>query len=298
MKLFSYLNQAGMPSVGVVRNEAASEFSDVRDLVPDAPTDMRLLLAQTEFMQSLSERAFSGGPAKRQSMENVQFLPVVPQPGKIVCMGLNYAAHAAEGGNAFPAYPAIFLRAASSQVGAGQPLVRPRVSVQFDYEAELAVVIGHEARHLSESNALACVAGYSIYNDASLRDYQRKSSQWTMGKNFDSTGAFGPWLVTPDELPEGAMGLRIRSILNGSTLQDGNTSDFIWSVAQTLAILSECMTLQPGDVVITGTPAGVGYARKPPIFMQAGDACEVVIDGIGTLRNPIVDENPLQEEPA
>lgn len=203
-------------------------------------------------------------------------------------MGLNYAEHAREGGNPIPGYPALFLRAASSQVAHGQPLVKPRVSEQLDFEAELAVVIGRQARYLTQANALDCVAGYSLYNDASVRDYQRKSTQWTAGKNFDGTGAFGPWLVTPDELPRGAAGLRIRSVLNGTTMQDGNTSDFIWNVEQTLVLLSECMTLNPGDVVITGTPAGVGYARKPPVFMCPGDVCEIIIEGIGTLSNPVV----------
>jgi acylpyruvate hydrolase len=162
-------------------------------------------------------------------------------------------------------------------------------SDRFDYEAELAIVIGRSVHAISEQDALDHVAGYACFNDGSLRDYQMKSGQWTMGKNFDQTGGFGPDLVTPDELPAGAAGLRVVTRLNGEILQDGNTSNMIFGVAKIIEILSEVMTLEPGDVIITGTPAGVGFARKPPIFMQAGDVCEIEIEQIGTLRNPIVD---------
>jgi len=152
------------------------------------------------------------------------------------------------------------------------------------------VIIGHRARHLRSDQALDCVAGYSLFNDASIRDFQRKTSQWTIGKNFDATGPFGPWLVTCDELPLGASGLRIQSRLNGQVMQDANTKDFLFDVREALVIISACMTLEPGDVIITGTPAGVGYARKPPVFMKAGDMCEIEVDGIGVLSNPIVDD--------
>jgi 2-keto-4-pentenoate hydratase/2-oxohepta-3-ene-1,7-dioic acid hydratase in catechol pathway len=222
-------------------------------------------------------------------LSDVTLLPPVSRPGKVICIGLNYVDHAKEGGNPIPDYPAVFLRAMTSLVGPGQPILRPPVSEKLDYEAELAVIIGKPALRVREGEALAHVAGYACFNDGSLRDYQRRSTQWTMGKNFDATGAFGPELVTPDELPEGAHGLRIATRLNGRTLQDGNTSDMIFSVARTIAILSEVMTLEPGDVIITGTPAGVGYPRKPPIFMRPGDTCEVEIEGIGVLSNPIAD---------
>jgi 2-keto-4-pentenoate hydratase/2-oxohepta-3-ene-1,7-dioic acid hydratase in catechol pathway len=212
----------------------------------------------------------------------------VPDPDKIVCIGLNYVDHAKEGGHPIPEYPAVFLRTKSSLVAHGQPLVRPKCSDKFDYEAELAIVIGKPAHNVTEADALSHVFGYSCFNDGSLRDYQRKSSQWTMGKNFDGTGPFGPDIVTADELPAGAVGLRIVSRLNGQTMQDHNTSDMIFSVARTVALISEVMTLEPGDVIITGTPAGVGYARKPPVFMRPGDVCEVEIEGIGILRNPVV----------
>ena len=143
---------------------------------------------------------------------------------------------------------------------------------------------------LDPDNALDCVFGYSCFNDGSVRDYQRKSSQWTIGKNFDQTGGFGPWIVTADELPPGGQGLRIQSILNGQVMQDANTHDFLWDVKESLVIISECLTLMPGDVIITGTPAGVGYARTPPVFMKQGDICDIVIEGVGTLRNTIRDE--------
>jgi 2-keto-4-pentenoate hydratase/2-oxohepta-3-ene-1,7-dioic acid hydratase in catechol pathway len=175
-------------------------------------------------------------------------------------------------------------------VGHLQPMIRPKVSDKFDYEAELAFVVGKRAKHLTTANALDCLAGYSAFNDGSLRDYQRKSTQWTIGKNFDATGGFGPWLVTPDELPAGAAGLRIQSRLNGKVMQDANTQDFLWDVVESLRIITECMTLEPGDVIITGTPAGVGYARNPPVWMAPGDVCEIEIEGIGILSNPIIDE--------
>ncbi|MFT8243085.1 fumarylacetoacetate hydrolase family protein [Roseomonas sp. BN140053] len=219
----------------------------------------------------------------------VELLMPVPNPGKVICIGLNYVDHAKEGGNPIPDYPAVFLRVNSSLVGPDQPILRPAASDKLDYEAELAIIIGSTARAVSEDAALAHVGAYSCFNDGSLRDYQRKSAQWTMGKNFDATGAFGPWMVTPEELPPGAAPLRITTTLNGQVLQDGNTGNMIFSVAKTVAILSEVMTLEPGDVIITGTPAGVGYPRKPPIFMRPGDVCEVEVEGIGVLRSPIAD---------
>jgi len=225
-----------------------------------------------------------------QSLKDVRFIPLIDRPSKIVCLGLNYADHAAEGGHARPEYPSFFMRGPSSMVGHLEPLVRPKVSDKFDFEAELAFVVGKSARHLTAANALEHVAGYSVFNDGSLRDYQRKSTQWTIGKNFDATGGFGPWLVTPDELPPGADGLRIQSRLNGQVMQDANTKSFLWGVVETLVLITECMTLEPGDVVITGTPAGVGYARKPPVFMKHGDTMEVEIEGVGLLSNPVVDE--------
>ena len=177
----------------------------------------------------------------------------------------------------------------TSLVAHGEPLVRPLASDKLDWEAELAVVIGRTARHVQATRALDHVAGYACFNDGSVRNYQRKSTQWTMGKNFDLTGAFGPEIVTADELPAGAAGLRIVSRVNGTVMQDGNTGDMIFDVPALIETLSEVMTLEPGDVIATGTPAGVGYARTPPVFLKAGDVCEVEIEGVGTISNPIED---------
>jgi 2-keto-4-pentenoate hydratase/2-oxohepta-3-ene-1,7-dioic acid hydratase in catechol pathway len=215
----------------------------------------------------------------------------VPEPRKIICLGLNYADHAAEGGHARPEYPSFFLRVATSLVGHGQGLVRPRVSDKLDYEAELVLVVSKRARHLTAANALDAVAGYSCFNDGSLRDYQRKTGQWTIGKNFDATGAFGPWFVPAADLPPGAAGLKIESRLNGQVMQSDNTRNMLFPVVETLCLASEAMTLEPGDLIVMGTPSGVGYARKPPVWMKAGDRIEIEIEGIGVLSNPVVDED-------
>jgi acylpyruvate hydrolase len=216
-------------------------------------------------------------------------LPISPS-AKIICVGLNYALHAKEGGHAIPTYPSFFLRVHSSLVPAGAPVIRPKASPQLDYECELAIVIGEKGRHIAESEALDHVFGYTLFNDVSVRDFQRKTSQWTPGKNFDGTGPLGPWVVTADELPPGASGLRIMTRVNGETMQDSNTSDMIFSTANIVATLSEFMTLEPGDLIATGTPSGVAHARKPPAWMKAGDTVEVEVEGIGVLSSPIVDE--------
>lgn len=220
------------------------------------------------------------------ALADVRLLAPVPRPGKVICIGLNYRAHAAEGGFALPDYPAVFLRCATSLIGPGADMIYPQISDKLDYEGELAVVIGREARNVG-ANALDHVAGFACFNDGSVRDYQRKSTQWTVGKNFDGTGAFGPELVTPDELPRGASGLRLVSRLNGEIMQDSNTGDMIFDVATLIATLSEAMTLEPGDVIATGTPSGVGYARTPPVYLKPGDCSEVEIEGIGILSNTV-----------
>ena len=229
----------------------------------------------------------SWGATRAIDAAQVKWLQPVPTPGKVVCLGLNYAAHAAEGGNAAPEYPAFFMRGASSLIAHYEPLIRPRVSDKLDYEAELAVVIGKRARHLTMDNALQAVLGYSCFNDGTLRDYQRRASQWTIGKNFDGTGAFGPWLVPAANLPAGAAGLHIESRLNGQVMQSDNTSHMIVSVAHALVLLSEVMTLEVGDVIAMGTPSGVGYARTPPVWMKPGDRIEIEIEGVGLLANTI-----------
>ncbi len=230
----------------------------------------------------------AGYPAEEDvAVSGVTLLAPVPRPGKTICIGLNYRAHAIEGGNAIPDYPAVFLRGATSLIGPGENMIHPECSEKLDYEAELAIVIGKTAKNIKAEDALNYIAGYACFNDGTVRDYQRKSTQWTIGKNFDGTGAFGPELVTPDELPPGAAGLRITARLNGVVMQDSNTSDMIFNSATLVAILSEAMTLEPGDVIATGTPSGVGYARNPPVFMQPGDRIEVEIERIGTLANAV-----------
>ena len=221
---------------------------------------------------------------------SISYLPPLQNPGKVLCIGLNYVDHSVESGFAVPTYPAIFSRFNSSLMGHGAPILRPRVSSQLDYEGELVAVIGKPGRHIAKENALDHVAGYSIFNDASVRDYQFKSAQWTIGKNFDDTGAFGPIFVTADELPPGAAGLRLQTRLNGVVVQDASTSSLIFDIATLISLLSEAVCLQPGDVIVSGTPSGVGLARKPQLFMKHGDVCEVEIEGIGILRNPVADE--------
>lgn len=227
----------------------------------------------------------------RIPLKEATLAPLVPEPGKFICLGLNYFDHAKEGGREKPDYPWFFYRGKSSLMGDKANGILPKISHKLDFEAELAVIIGSVVpRHTKETDALQYVFGYSCFNDISVRDYQKRTPQWTIGKNFDATGAFGPILVTADELPEGAKGLSICSRLNGQTMQNANTSDMIWSVSETIALLSEVMTLEPGDVIAMGTPAGVGQARDPQVWMKAGDLIEVEIEGIGTLTTPIVAE--------
>lgn len=224
-------------------------------------------------------------------MTDVTYLPVLSAMGrKIVCVGLNYRDHSAESGYATPDHPALFARFASSLVGHGAPLLRPAESRQFDYEGELVAVIGRGGRRIARHDALEHVCGYSIFNDGSVRDFQHRTPQWTLGKNFDGTGAFGPQLVTADELPAGAAGLRLVTRLNDQVVQEASTSDLVFDVATLVSCISEAMTLEPGDLIVTGTPAGVGAARKPPLWMKAGDICEVEIEGLGLLRNPVRDD--------
>lgn len=231
------------------------------------------------------EKAAAGEPVDEASLA---FLPPVVRPAKIVCLGLNYLDHAEESGLGIPEHPVLFARFASSLTGHKAPIILPKVSEQLDWEAELAVVLSTGGKDIAEADALDHVAGYSVFNDASIRDYQLRTPQWTAGKNFDDTGAFGPYLVTPDELPTGAAGLKIECRLNGEVMQSSHTGNLIFSVARTIHLLSTFMTLQAGDVLVMGTPGGVGVARSPQVWMKAGDVCEVEIEGVGLLVNPIV----------
>ncbi len=285
MKLISYRKQ-GTTRLGVV---VADGVIDLNQAQPQVPADLGAALWQGVDVNAAAKAAAASG-APRIPLAGIEYAAPVPRPGKIICLGLNYYDHAKEGGREKPDYPWFFLRGATSLIAHGEAGIRPRVSERFDYEAELAVVIGKKARHLSEANALDCVFGYSCFNDMSVRDYQKKTPQWTIGKNFDGTGGFGPVLVTADELPPGAVGLKIQSRLNGRVMQSANTTDMIWGVAETIALLTECMTLEPGDVIIMGTPAGVGQARTPPVWMKHGDTIEIDIERVGLLVNPIQDE--------
>jgi acylpyruvate hydrolase len=286
---FMCVEQAeGGTTLAVVRGDKAlplapaygAAFADVGALAAAGPAGLEQV-----------ERAVQQAP--EDAWKRVEHLkPALPvaNPGKVVCLGLNYADHAKEGGHEVPDYPSLFMRARTSLIPAGAPLVRPRVSETLDYEAELMVVIGRGGRYLSEDEALDAIFGYTLFNDGSVREYQRKTKQWTAGKNFDATGPVGAVVVTPDELPQGAAGLRISTRLNGQVMQDANTSDMLFPVAPTIAIVSEIMTLEPGDLIALGTPQGVGHARRPPVWMKPGDVVEVEVEGIGVLRNPIVDE--------
>ena len=262
---------------------------DLNQAAPQIDADpLRALESGADLLAAAQQALASQAP--RLALSSLTLAAPVPRPGKIICLGLNYFDHAKEGGRDKPEYPWFFFRGATSLIAHGEPTIRPRVSERFDYEAELAVVIGKKARHLSQADALSCVFGYTCFNDISVRDYQKKTPQWTIGKNFDATGGFGPVLVTADELPPGATGLRIQSRLNGQVMQDANTDDMIWGVAETIALLTECLTLEPGDVIAMGTPAGVGQARTPPVWMKHGDTIEIEIDRVGLLSNPVRDE--------
>jgi acylpyruvate hydrolase len=261
---------------------------DLSVAAPDLPHELAAILALGERgLQRAAAAARQATGSASLRADSMHWRPLIDNPGKIICLGLNYADHAAESRQARPSYPVFFGRFASSLTGHRQPILAPTCSSQLDYEAELAVVIGRRGRALTKQDAYSFVAGYSVFNDGSIRDYQMKTGQWTIGKNFDGTGAFGPELVTTDELPEGAKGLRIQTRLNGQVLQDANTRDMIFDVGDTILLLSEVMTLSPGDVIVMGTPSGVGMARSPQIFMKPGDICEVEIESIGVLRNAV-----------
>ena len=286
MRFTTYLlNQQAR--LAVVDGDSIIDLAGAR---PGVPHELRAALAAGVDLQA-EGRAALASAAARLPLAAQAMAPLVPEPGKTICLGLNYFDHAKEGGRDKPDYPWFFYRGKSSLLGHGQAGLLPKVSAKFDYEAELAVVIGRTVpRHTQRADALQYVLGYSCFNDMSVRDYQKRTAQWTIGKNFDATGGFGPVLVTADELAPGATGLRIQSRLNGQVMQDANTSDMIFAVDETIELLAECMTLEPGDAIIMGTPAGVGQARTPPVWMKAGDVIEIEIEQIGVLRNPIVAE--------
>ncbi len=259
------------------------ELIDVSTLIGPMPE-----LLQPDMRYAIDDAALKG---KHHSVTSLRWLPPVVQPRRILCIGVNYAAHAAESDRPSTGveHPVVFTRFASSFVGHEQPLVRPLASTAFDWEGELAVVIGRRARHVTVADAGGVIGGWSCLMDGTLRDFQRHSSQFIPGKNFDDSGSWGPWIVTPDELPD-ASSLAITTLVNGQKMQDASTSDLIHPVAELIAYCSRFTTLEPGDVIATGTPGGVGFARTPPIFLTAGDVVEVTIEGVATLRNVVEDE--------
>jgi 2-keto-4-pentenoate hydratase/2-oxohepta-3-ene-1,7-dioic acid hydratase in catechol pathway len=237
----------------------------------------------------IAELAKAGGgtPVDRAA---VKILAPFRAPGKIICIGLNYGEHAKETKLAPTQFPTVFARYTSTLVHPGDPILVPKVSNDVDYEVELTAVIGKRAHYVAKADALDYIVGYTVANDVSIRDYQMRTSQFTPGKNFDATCPLGPDFVTADELPAGGKGLRIETRVNGEVLQSDTTDNMLFDVATLVEKLSEVMTLEPGDIILTGTPSGVGYTRKPPIFLKHGDACEVSVERVGVLTNPVVNE--------
>ncbi|HKT76463.1 MAG TPA: fumarylacetoacetate hydrolase family protein [Sphingobium sp.] len=273
MRYVSFRRPDGTPSFGRLDGEAIVELSG-------APSLKAALAAGS--LASLTE-----GP--RYARADVVLLPVIPDPAKILCVGLNYAEHVKETGREQKEHPAIFVRYADSLVADGQPMVKPAVTSRFDYEGELAVIIGKACHKVARADAMAHIAGYACFNDGSARDWQRHNIQFTPGKTFPGTGGFGPALVTPDEIADLAA-LRVQTRLNGQVMQDQPVSDMIWDIATVIEYISAFTPLSPGDVIATGTPGGVGDKRNPPLYMRAGDKVEVEIGAVGTLTNRIIDE--------
>ena len=281
MRFVSY-RRHGVTGLGVLKGDRL--FGGKAD--ETASADLTTLLTEgTAALKQASDRCLAG---EEIDVAEIEYLPPFAFPEKIICVGLNYKDHATESGFQAPTYPALFGRFASSLIGHNAPLIVPKVSSMLDYEGEVVAIVGKAGRNIPVERALEHVAGYSVFNDGSIRDYQFKSAQWTIGKNFDGTGAFGPAFVTADELPAGVKGLRLQTRLNGTVLQDANTDDMIFDIATLISLLSDPFLLKPGDVLVTGTPSGVGLARNPKIFMKPGDVCEVEIEGIGLLSNPVV----------
>jgi acylpyruvate hydrolase len=266
---------------------------DLQAADPSMPNDLATVLRKLDGrLEPLAEAAGRAPASARRPLVGITYALPVAHPSKIICLGLNYLDHVKEGRYAdnLPKFPTLFSRGLNSLVPHLHPLTRPLASETFDYEAELTVVIGKRARHMTLDNALSCVAGYTCANEGSIREFQRHTTQWHMGKNFDNSGSLGPWMVTADELPPGGKGLKIESRVNGKVMQSDNTSNMMFPVAETIVYATTGITLEPGDLLLTGTPSGVAHARKPPAWMRHGDVCEIEIEGVGVLRNPIEDE--------
>jgi len=290
MKVVGFEAEGGL-RLGIVEGD---QVIDLQAADPKVPVNLaEVLAANNGDLKPLNDIAKRAPASARRPLKGLKFGLPVARPGKILCLGLNYLEHVKEGSQRdnIPKFPTIFMRCLTSMVPHEQPIVRPKVSEQLDYEAEMMLIVGKCAKHLTMANATSCIAGYSCSNEGSVREFQRKTTQWDMGKNFDRTGGFGPWMVTADELPDAGKGLKIQSRLNGTVMQSDNTDNMMFPVADMLVYVTQGMTLEPGDIIFTGTPSGVGHARKPnPIWMKQGDVCEIEIEGIGVLRNPIEDE--------
>ena len=283
MRFLTYLNKThpdGKPRPGVLVGE---------DQVGDLGALGFASLASVIEGGSAALTRVAGASLALTPLSEVKLLAPVPRPNKLICVGLNYRDHAAETGAVIPEVPTIFNKFPTAIIGPGEPIVLPKVSTSPDYEAEFAFVIGRGGRHIAEADWRNHVFGYTIVNDVSARDYQRATTQWLMGKTFDTFAPMGPWIVSQEEISD-PHNLSVRMVINGETLQNGNTSQLIFNIPRLIAFLSSVFTLEPGDVVSTGTPAGVGAARKPPRWLLPGDDVAVQVEGIGELRNPVVAE--------
>lgn len=283
MRLLSY-RSGGRTGLAVRRGEA---WADLAAVDPDFPRDVAALLRIDGWRDCVDGIS---GDAPLLDLDAIEFLPPVRTADKFLCVGLNYLAHVGESPYSVPDYPIFFPRFASGLIGHRAPMIRPFESDQLDFEVELLAVIGTAGRRISVEDALDHVAGYTILNEGSVRDYQFKSPQWTMGKNFDDTAGCGPWFVTADELPPGGAGLHIETRVNGEVEQSASTSDMMFDVATLVSLASVVMQLRPGDMIATGTPAGVRFGGKPPAYLRPGDVCSLSIEGIGTLENTVADE--------
>lgn len=285
MKLATLQTDAGPRAAALV----GSDYVDLHATDSSLPASVRQILEGGPAALQAAAAASKSPKAVKHSAERARLLAPVPDPQKIVCLGLNYRDHAAESGAPIPKEPVLFSKYPTALIGHGQNIVLPPVSNEVDYEAELVIVIGKGGRHLKAETAMSHVAGYTVGHDVSARDWQLKKDQkqWMVGKTFDTFAPMGPVLVTADEVPD-PHNLPIRLRLNGQTMQDSNTKQMIFPIGTVLAYLSQVFTLTVGDLIFTGTPPGVGFAKKPPVFLKAGDVVEVEIDGLGTLRNPVV----------
>jgi 2-keto-4-pentenoate hydratase/2-oxohepta-3-ene-1,7-dioic acid hydratase in catechol pathway len=280
MKLATFKTAQGA-SYGIVTPKG---IVDLKLLVGNRFPDLKALIAGNGFAEAA--KYLSSPPDYMDS--DVTWLPVIPNPDRIVCVGLNYQDHVVETGRDNTEQPAIFLRLPESQVGHRQPIVRPRESTHLDFEAEIAVIIGKAGRRISQKDAWSHIAGYSCYNDGSVRDWQRHTIQWTAGKNFPQTGGFGPWMVTADDIPPNTK-MTLTCRLNGERMQHATTEQMIFKIPKIIEYVSTWTSLAPGDVLVTGTPGGVGARRTPPVWMKPGDRVEIEIDKVGILENTITD---------